>query len=46
METIESGYVTALVALCAGALMVRAGIAKRQLQWRPRRTRRGRGWWR
>jgi hypothetical protein len=28
---------TTLVALCVGALMLRAGIAKRQLDWRPRR---------
>jgi hypothetical protein len=26
-----------LVVMCAGALMVHAGIAKRQLAWRPRR---------
>ena len=29
-----------LIALCVGALMVHAGIAKRQLAWRPRRTNR------
>jgi len=31
-----------LVAMCIGALMVQAGIAKRQLAWRPRRTNRER----
>jgi hypothetical protein len=30
--------VTTLIAICVGALMVQAGIAKRQLAWRPRRT--------
>lgn len=34
--------VTALVAMCVGALMVQAGIAKRQLAWRPRRPKRTR----
>ena len=29
---------TALIAMCAALLMVHAGIAKRQLAWRPRRT--------
>jgi hypothetical protein len=29
---------TTLIALCVGALMVHAGIAKRQLAWRPRRA--------
>ena len=33
---------TTLIALCVGALMVQAGIAKRQLAWRPRRTNRER----
>ena len=28
---------TTLIAMCAGALMVKSGIAKRQLAWRPRR---------
>jgi hypothetical protein len=38
---------TTLVALCVGALMVQAGIAKRQLAWRPRRASRERRWrWR
>jgi hypothetical protein len=31
---------TTLIAMCVGALMVHAGIAKRQLAWRPRRTHR------
>jgi hypothetical protein len=34
--------VTTLVAMCIGALMVQAGIAKWQLAWRPRRTNRKR----
>jgi hypothetical protein len=42
MPTIEPGLVSALVAMCAGALMVKAGIAKRQLAWRPRRVTRDR----
>jgi len=33
---------TMLVLMCAAALMVQAGIAKRQLAWRPRRTNRER----
>jgi hypothetical protein len=33
---------TALIAMCAGTLMLQAGIAKRQLAWRPRRTNRER----
>ena len=33
---------TTLIAICVGALMVQAGIAKRQLAWRPRRTSRER----
>jgi hypothetical protein len=36
---------TTLIALCAGALMLQAGIAKRQLAWRPRRTNRDRRRW-
>lgn len=31
---------TTLIAMCAGALMVQAGIAKRRLAWRPRRKNR------
>ena len=42
MQTIDPALVTALVAVCAAALMVDAGIAKRQLAWRPRRPNRGR----
>ena len=42
MQTIDPALVTALVALCAGALMVQAGLAKRQLAWRPRRPNRER----
>ncbi len=34
--------VTALVAMCVGALMVQAGIAKRQLALRPPRPKRTR----
>ena len=33
---------TILVVLCAGALMIQAGIAKRRLAWRPRRENRDR----
>jgi hypothetical protein len=33
---------TTLIAMCVGALMVQAGIAKRQLAWRPRRSNRER----
>ncbi len=33
---------TALVALCVAVLMVPAGVAKRQLAWRPRRLNRER----
>jgi len=33
---------TTLVALCVGALMVQAGMAKRQLTWRKRRSSRER----
>jgi hypothetical protein len=40
MQTIDPALVTALVALCTGALMVHAGIAKRRLEWRPRRPNR------
>ena len=42
MHTIDPGLVTTLVAMCAGALMVHAGVAKRQLVWRTRRTKRDR----
>ncbi len=42
MQTIDPSLVPALVVMCVGALMVRAGMAKRQLAWRPRRTRRER----
>lgn len=44
MQTIDPSLVSALVAMCAGVLMVRAGLAKRQLAWRPRRN--DRRWWR
>jgi hypothetical protein len=33
-----------LAAMSIGVLMVHAGIAKRQLAWRPRRTNRERRW--
>jgi hypothetical protein len=42
VQTIDPTLMTALVAMCVGALMVRAGLAKRQLAWRPRRTPRDR----
>jgi hypothetical protein len=41
MQTIDP-LVTALVAMCVGALMVQAGVAKRMLVWRPRRPNRER----
>jgi len=40
VQAIDPTLVTALVAMCAGALMVQAGVAKRQLAWRPLRKRR------
>ncbi|MDX6454595.1 MAG: hypothetical protein QOD48_702 [Gaiellaceae bacterium] len=42
MQTIDPALVTALVAMCVGALMVKAGVAERQLAWRPRRASRQR----
>jgi hypothetical protein len=39
MQPIDPALVTALVAMCVGALMVHSGISKRQLAWRPRRHR-------
>ena len=42
MQTIDPPLVAALVAMCAGVLMVHAGLAKRQLAWRRRRTKRER----
>lgn len=36
---------TTLVLLCAVALMLYSGVAKRQLAWKPRRAR-GERWWR
>ena len=42
MQTINPALVTALVAMCVGALMVHAGLAKRQLAWRRQRTKRER----
>ena len=42
MQGIDPALVTALVAMCAGALMVQAGVAKRQLARRPRRAKRDR----
>ena len=43
MHTIDPALLTALLAMCVGVLMVDAGLAKRQLAWRPRRTKRDRG---
>jgi hypothetical protein len=42
MQTIDPALVTALVAMCVGVLMVKAGVAKGQLAWRPRRASRQR----
>ena len=39
MQTIDPPLVAALVAMCVGVLMIQAGLAKRQLAWRRRRTR-------
>jgi hypothetical protein len=35
---------TSLVVLCAGALMLYSGVAKRRLAWKPRRVRDERRW--
>jgi len=35
MQTIDPALVTALVAMCVGMQMVKAGVAQRQLAWRP-----------
>ncbi|HXK21422.1 MAG TPA: hypothetical protein VMS55_01975 [Myxococcota bacterium] len=42
MHSIDPALLTALVAMCVGVLMVDAGLAKRQLTWRPRRMKRDR----
>ncbi len=42
MQTIDPALVTALAAMSAAMLMVHAGIAKRRLAWRSRRTNRKR----
>ena len=42
MQTIDPALVAALVAACVAVLMVQAGVAKRQLAWRTRRTNRQR----
>jgi len=42
MEVVDQGLLTALVAMSAAMLMIHAGLAKRQLAWRPRRTSRER----
>jgi hypothetical protein len=42
MHAIDPALLTALLAMCVGVLMVDAGLAKRQLAWRPRRAKRGR----
>ena len=39
MHEIDPALLTALLAMCVGVLMVDAGLAKRQLAWRPRRMR-------
>jgi hypothetical protein len=40
VQTIDPALMTALLAMCAGALMTQAGLAKRQLAWRKRKTQR------
>jgi hypothetical protein len=42
MQPIDPALVSAIVAMCVGALMVHAGVAKHRLMWRPRRPNRGR----
>jgi hypothetical protein len=42
VQTVDPTLVTALVAICAGALMVQAGVAKRQLAWRTQKAKRER----
>jgi hypothetical protein len=42
MQTLDPPLLATLVAMCVGVLMTQAGIAKRQLAWRRRRTRRER----
>ena len=42
MHAIDPRLMTALVAMCIATLMVHAGISKRRLAWRPRRTNRER----
>ena len=42
MQTTDPALVTALVAMCVGALMVNAGVARRRLEWRTRRVKRER----
>jgi uncharacterized integral membrane protein len=44
MQATYPALVTALVAMCVGALMAHAGVAKRQLAWRPRRVKQQRRW--
>jgi hypothetical protein len=40
MQTIEPHLLAVVLSLSAAVLMVHAGIAKRQLAWRPRSTNR------
>jgi hypothetical protein len=42
VQTVDPTLVTALVAICVGALMVQAGVSKRQLAWRTQKTKRER----
>jgi hypothetical protein len=44
MQTIDPNLTTALIAICVGALMAHAGVAKHRLAWRPRRTDREKRW--
>jgi hypothetical protein len=41
VQTIDPALVTSHSSLCVGALMVHAGVAKRQLTWRRRPNREG-----
>jgi hypothetical protein len=44
MQALNPNLLAVLVAICVGALMVNAGVAKRQLSLRARRPQRVRRW--
>jgi hypothetical protein len=43
VHTVDPAVTGALVAICVGALMVHAGVSKRQLVWRTEKAKRERG---